>query len=271
MGRSAPIWETPANVGFVMTALRKPSAWGSLAPLRQKLLSLGVESEAELNAILGSVRLGSRVIRGEDISTAGSSPRDWAVLIDGVACLYDRLIDGSRQIYSFQYPGDFCDPSRHVLQSSTGGVSVAAVTDCSIGFIEKLALEKLIAQHPALALALWRSMVLDAGALRARLLGSRQTALQRVAHLICEQLVRLQAVGIDDALVPVSQIDLADAAALSVVHVNRTFREMQAMGLLAKAGRSMKVVDMERLTRLANFNGSYLNLPQRQSRWEIEL
>lgn len=40
-----------------------------------------------------------------------------------------------------------------------------------------------------------------------------------------------------------SQIDLADATGLSVVHVNRTIKVLQGLGVLSKAGRSMKVVD----------------------------
>lgn len=107
--------------------------------------------------------------------------------------------------------------------------------------------------------------------MRATLVSSRQTALQHVAHLLCEQLVRQAAAGIDDAIIPMSQIDLADAAGLSVVHINRVFKELQGLGLLAKAGRSMRIVDRERLARLANFDGSYLDMPKLILGWDVTL
>ena len=205
--------------------------------------------------------MGRRLERGDDILAAGHLPRHSTVLIEGVACLYERLIDGSRQIYSFQYPGDFCDLSRQVLQVTATDLAVAAVTDCLIGYIEHRLLEQMLERYPALGLALWRTSVIEAGALRARLLSHRQTALQRVAHLLCEQLARQAAVGDAASTIPISQIDLADAVGLSIVHINRTFKELQSMGLLTKDGRSMKVVNRTGLARLAGLlDGPYLDM-----------
>jgi hypothetical protein len=66
-------------------------------------------------------------------------------------------------------------------------------------------------------------------------------------------------------------MDLADAAGLSIVHVNRTFRELRRMNILSKEGRTNKVVDRERLVILAGFDGNYLNMPQLLSYWEVKL
>jgi hypothetical protein len=100
----------------------------------------------------------------------------------------------------------------------------------------------------------------------------RQPALQRVAHLLCEHLARQEAVGMDDsATIPLSQMDVADAAGLSIVHVNRTFKELRRLGLLSKQGRAMKVVNKERLVCLAGFDGSYLNMPQLLSHWQLKI
>src|SRR6185295_7448779 len=87
----------------------RASARQALGPLMQKLRSLGVDSATELDAVVGriKVRAGSR--RGEDIIACGRSPMHSTLLLDGVACLYERLRDGTRQIYAFQYSGDFCD------------------------------------------------------------------------------------------------------------------------------------------------------------------
>ena len=256
-----------------MTGLLKRSGPEAFGPLVRKLRSLGgVKSDAELDAVLDRVKVRAGASRGEDIIAPGSAPRHSTVLMEGVACLYERLKDGNRQIYAFQYPGDFCDLHQHVLPDSNNEVAVAALTGCSIGIIEHRDLEQLIAQYPSLGLALWRATMLEASIFRKRLLNvGRQPALQRVAHLLCEQLARREAVGVNSATIPLTQMDLADAAGLSIVHVNRTFQELRRLHILSKEGRVIKVIDRERLVCLASFDGHYLNMPQLLSHWQVKI
>ena len=256
-----------------MAGLLKRSGPEAFGPLVRKLRSLGgVESDAALDAVLARVKVRAGASRGEDIIAPGSAPRHSTVLMEGVACLYERLKDGNRQIYAFQYPGDFCDLHQHVLPDSNNEVAVAALTGCSIGIIEHSDLDQLIAQYPSLGLALWRATMLEASIFRKRLLNvGRQPALQRVAHLLCEQLARREALGINSATIPLTQLDLADAAGLSIVHVNRTFQELRRLNILSKEGRAITVVDRERLVCLASFDGHYLNMPQLLSHWQIKI
>ena len=241
-------------------------------PLIQKLRNLGVDSGTELDAVLNRIEVRAGPRRGEDIVAPGGSPRHSTLLLEGVACLYERLPDGNRKIYAFQYAGDFCDLHRHVLPETNNEVAVAAMTDCSIGIIEHKDLEQLIAQYPSLGLALWRASMLEASIFCKRLLNvGRQPALQRVAHLLCEQLARREAVGINSASIPLSQMDLADAAGLSIVHVNRTLQELRRLNILSKEGRTIKVADRERLAGLAGFDGNYLNMPQLLSHWHVKI
>jgi CRP-like cAMP-binding protein len=185
--------------------------------------------------------------------------------------LYERLKDGSRQIYAFQYSGDFCDSHQHLLPESNDGVAVAAMTGCSIGIIEHKDLEQLLARYPSLGLALWRASMLEASIFRKRLLNvGRQPALQRVAHLLCEQLARREAVGINNGTIPLTQVDLADAVGLSIVHINRVFQELRRLNIL-KEGRTIKVADREQLVCLAGFDGNYLNMPELLSRWQVKI
>lgn len=243
-----------------------------LGSLRQKLISLGVESNEELEAVLNRVTVRACTGPAEDIIAPGKSPRHLTVLLRGVANLYERLADGSRQIYAFQYPGDFCDLHRHVLPETNNEVAVAAVTVCSTGIIDHDDLELLITRCPSLGRALWRATMLEASIFQKRLLNvGRQPALQRVAHLLCEQLARQAAVGVHTATIPLSQIDVADATGLSIVHVNRVFKELQRLGFLSKQGRTMKVTNREQLVRFGGFDGSYLNMPQQLSRWRLEI
>src|ERR1044071_525842 len=258
--------------GLHRTSLLKRSGRQAFGPLIQKLRSLGLDKDTELDAILNRIKVRAGTRRGEDFIASGRSARHSTVLLEGVACLYERLQDGNRQIYAFQYPGDFCDLHQHVLPETNNEVAVAAITDCSLGIIEHKDLEQLIAQHPSLGLALWRASMLEASIFRKRLLNvGRQPALQRVAHLLCEQLARRESVGINSATIPLAQMDLADAAGLSIVHVNRVFQELRRLNILSKEGRTINVVDRERLVGLASFDGNYLNMPQLLSHWQVKI
>lgn len=246
----------------------EPRGFGHLS---QKLKRLGL-NKSEINAVLKRVWVTPVSRRSEDFVAPGHSPTHSTVLLEGVACLYERLTDGSRQIFAFQYPGDFCDLNRHVLPKSKNEVAVAAITRCSVGMISHGDLEHLMSQYPTLATAMWRASILEASMVRQHLLSvGRRPALQRIAHLLCEQMARQEAVGIHDAPTPLSGADLADAAGLSIVHVSRTFKELQRLGLLAKEGRSMKVVDKAQLASLAGFDGDYLDMPQLLSDWQDEI
>jgi len=66
-------------------------------------------------------------------------------------------------------------------------------------------------------------------------------------------------------------MDRADAAGLSIVHVNRTLQELRRLNILSKEGRTIQVVDRERLAGLAGFDGNYLNMPQLLSNWQVKI
>ena len=58
----------------------------------------------------------------------------------------------------------------------------------------------------------------------------------------------------------VTQADLADATGLSTVHVNRTSQELRSTNLIWLTGRSLKLLDLERLMQVALFHVDYLHL-----------
>jgi hypothetical protein len=99
----------------------------------------------------------------------------------------------------------------------------------------------------------------------------RGTALERVAHLLCEQLVRREAVGIHAPQLPFSQIDVADAAGLSVVHVNRTIQTLRGLNVLSRGNHAIEVVDRNQLEKIAGFDGRYLSMPKLASKWAVQI
>ena len=205
--------------------------------------------------------------RGQTIVGRTGLVKHFTVLLEGVACFSTQHEDGGRQIHAFHYPGDFLGLHGFLFPQSAEFSEVQALTSCSIGTIDRDELEREIQRHPALGRALWQAAMTEASIFRQRLVVTRRPALQRVAHLLCEQLARL---GIDEGVIPLSQIDIADAAGLSVVHTNRIFQELRQLGVLSKQ-RLIEVVDKERLQELAAFDGRYLDLSESLSRWDLRI
>jgi CRP-like cAMP-binding protein len=247
----------------------RPTCPTAIASLTLKFKSVGIETDA-LDALVRFLRRRPSILAGDDIIENARSAGYSTLLLAGVACMYKRLDGGSRQIYSFQYPGDFCDLFRYVLPERDEDMAVQALTECSVAIIDYADLEPLLAQHAQLGLALWRTTILESSILRERLSSARRgSALQSVASLICEQLARREAIGLAGSVVPITQIDVADAAALSIVHVNRTIQTLRRLNVLCRTNHAIEVADKEQLARIAGFDGRYLNMPQLVSGWRM--
>jgi CRP-like cAMP-binding protein len=226
-----------------------------------------VTGSGNLNPFRKLVKARRVLDRGQTIVGGTGLVKHFTVLLEGVACFSTQHSDGGRQIHAFYHPGDFLGLHDSLFPRSAEFSEVQASTTCSVGTIDRDVLEREIEHHPALGRALWQAAMTEASILRQRLVVTRRPALQRVAHLLCEQLARLE---IDEGVIPLSQIDVADAAGLSVVHTNRIFQELRQLGLLSKQ-RVVEVVDKERLQELAAFDGGYLNLGESLFRWDLRI
>ena len=97
----------------------------------------------------------------------------------------------------------------------------------------------------------------------------RREAYARMAHLFCELVTRLGAVGLAPDLtcdLPMTQPELADALGITSVHVNRTVRDLRAAGLIALRGRRLTVNDWAGLQEAAEFDPTYLHLRDAETR-----
>ena len=70
---------------------------------------------------------------------------------------------------------------------------------------------------------------------------------------------------------PFSQIDIADAVGLSVVHVNRTIQTLRVQNVLSEVKRAIEVVDRKTLARIAKFDSRYLDMPKLLSKWAVQI
>lgn len=226
-------------------------------PLIRKLDQLGSLSDAEKQA-LTSFPLNVRPIGGDlDLICAGDHPSDCQLILEGFVYRYKTIEDGRRQIVSFHIPGDIVDLNSLLLGQMDH--NVATLTQVKVAAIPHAILLEWMRNHPHFARLLWRDTLIDASIFREWVLNvGRRSATERIAHLLCEVVTRLRAVGLECDL-PITQAKLADATGLSAVHVNRTVQELQGDGLIELSGKMVAMLDWERLKRTAGFDPGYLH------------
>jgi CRP-like cAMP-binding protein len=121
----------------------------------------------------------------------------------------------------------------------------------------------LFAEQPQLAYLFWRDTLIDAAVFREWMVGiGRRSAFKRIAHLFCEMVVRMQAVGLSSNYaieLPLTQADIADALGLSTVHVNRTLQEIRRAGLIKFDRGKLVAADWPGLRQAGEFEQSYLH------------
>ncbi len=215
-------------------------------------------AEALLKAVVNTrtVEPRSNVLREGDVPTVAH------VLLEGHTYRYRLLRDGRRQITALLIPGDVCDLA--AVMQGRANYSVVAVTSCVLGELPANAIADPTTADPDLARALWRRLLRDEAISREWLvnMGCR-TALERVAHLICEIRVRLQAVGLtkgDAFKMQLTQAELADLLGLSTVHINRTLKHLRETGLVDFSKSTMSILNVPALEKVADFDPTYLEM-----------
>jgi CRP-like cAMP-binding protein len=226
------------------------------APLIGKLARFVELTAAEREYLTGLQDDFFRVHDGMDIITSGNAYRCVFVLNHGMAIRYKVLHDGRRQILNLVLPGDFIGFPGCLFDSSLFSVaSLGETTACAIAFSE---LFTLFQRHPRIAAAMFWLVGHDAALFAEHLVGvGRQSAYERVAHLLLELLTRLQMAGLADErsyCMPLTQELIADALGLSVPHVNRTLRRLREDGLISLEGSRLTCQDLPALARLADFD-----------------
>jgi CRP-like cAMP-binding protein len=198
----------------------------------------------------------------QDIVRIGDRPTQACLLVAGYIFGYKLTDQGKRQIVGVHVPGDI--PDLQSLHLDVLDLSIATFSPCTVGFIQHTDLRRVCDRHPRIAAALWRETLVDASISREWLLNvGRRDAYPRMAHLLCEFMARLKAVGLatDSSFdLPITQVELADAVGTSTVHANRVLQSLRADGLIRTRGSQVIVPDWEKLKAAGQFDPLYLHL-----------
>ena len=237
------------------------SAECELTPQFERLGCAGAPSERERLAIADTVEGFHDVTARTAIVRLDDELSESALLVDGFVSRQREVEEGRRQILGLHVPGDFVD--LHGLLLGRLDHDVVALSPARIACASHRRLRAVIADLPELARKLWFVSAVDAAMHRQWLTNLSRPAVERVAHLFCELHARLTVVGrVRDGsyALPLTQADLADATALTPVHVNRTLRHLREQGLVNFRGGRVCVGDLAALTRVARFDPGYLYL-----------
>lgn len=228
----------------------------------RKLESVFILKNDERQAINNLLISTLALTTDQDIVRVGDQPSRCFLIAEGFACAYKLTGDGKRQILALYVPGDI--PDLQSLHLKSLDISLASISPCKLGFIEHADMHRLCESYPRLAGAFWRETLVQASISREWLLNiGQRDSYSRIAHLLCELLVRLKVVGLADYQkfeLPITQVELADATGITEVHMNRTLQMLRADGLVITAKTHFTVPDWQKLVEAGEFDPFYLHL-----------
>jgi CRP-like cAMP-binding protein len=132
------------------------------------------------------------------------------------------------------------------------------------------ALRDLAFRNPAIGMAMWYETLVEGSIFREWVLNiGRRDARTRIGHLLCEFALRLEVADLGRQTsyeLPITKEQLADAVALTPVHVNRTLMKLEQEGLITRTKRMITIVDWKELVKVADFEPHYLHLERQNFR-----
>jgi CRP-like cAMP-binding protein len=236
---------------------------GGLRPLVRKLSNWVALDKDDEDAILALPYTARQLAHSQYVVREGDVPTHTCLVVSGFAIRHKIVGDGGRQIINIHMAGDMADLQNSLL--AIADHNVQALTPMTAAFIPRQAIMELAFARPSVGRALWLETLVEGSISREWIANvGRRDARTRIAHLLCEFAMRLEAVGLGEQCnyqLPMTQEQIADTVGLTSVHVNRTLQNLDAEGLIDRSKRSVIIADWKRLAESGDFNPTYLHLP----------
>jgi CRP-like cAMP-binding protein len=238
-----------------------PAALEPSSPLSgTRLLMSHFLSRDEQHA-LDAVAEPARTVRPNvDLVREGEGAESLFVITRGWACRYATTREGGRQFPALVVPGDIGNLDSLMFDRIDYGVRT--LTEATVVALPRQRALELMAQPPGIAQTfVWLGLVENANLSEWALSLGRRSAEERLAHLICELSVRLDAERENTSTFgfPLTQEQIADTLGLTSVHVNRMLQHLRGQGLVSTENRVMTIPDVARLRQVAGFDPRYLH------------
>lgn len=219
-------------------------------------------SDEEREAVLSLPGEFMMVDANQDLVRLGEVVAQTCLVVDGVMGRFGQTRQGDRQISAFYIPGDM--PDLHSFVVPRASWALVGLTRSRVFRVPHAAIRTVTERYPAIAQAFWRDCTIDAAGTTEWMLNvGRRDARGRTAHLLCEMALRFQQIGQFEGLsfpFPVTQLHLADALALTPVHVNRTLGALKRANVVTLSKRVVTIHNWAALQAEADFDASYLHM-----------
>lgn len=265
-GRDISGLPPPRSVAIQRPTIVPASGAGTGHPARlagSRLAASAFLSPGERQA-LEDAAAPARTLRPDvDLVREGTQGDDLFIIVEGWACRYLTTEQGGRQLSALLLPGDLANLDSLMFGRLDYGVRT--LTEVTVVTVPRDWALALTVQHPGIArsftwLALLENVVLTKWI---QSLG-RRSAKMRLAHLLCELSVRLDAEqdNTSSFKLPLTQEHIADVLGLTAVHVNRVLQELRAERMVSTRYRRVILPDVARLRRSCGFDPRYLHMEQ---------
>lgn len=229
-----------------------------------RIRSRSLLSDEEFAAISRMVESGEMQDVEGDFVQPGSQNETACLVVEGLVGRFAQQPDGARHIVALHIPGDMAD--LHSTVASTITWALRAMTPGKILRVRHERILEVANRYPAVAVAFWRDCVVDMTIISQSVVNiARKDAMARVAHILCEMMLRYRVNGDVSGNrfpFPITQADMADALGLTPIHLNRVLQRLKEEGLATKDRGTVTIHDWDQLVEIATFDPGYLQLEQ---------
>ncbi len=190
---------------------------------------------------------------GTPILMEGSNAPQLYTALRGMGLRYKTLPDGRRQVINLIFPGDFIGLQAGVMAEMSH--SVEATTNMTLCVFDRTEFYDWFSANPTRAFDLtWLAAAQEHFLGEALTTLGQRSAVGSIAWALLKVFLRGEALGLakgGSMPFPYRQQDLADALGLSLVHTNKTLKQIRERQLAVWSDRVLQIHDRGELARLA--------------------
>jgi CRP-like cAMP-binding protein len=171
----------------------------------------------------------------------------------GILSKFKTDSSGRRQIVALRFSGEGILP-----RDGPAPYGLQAIVRSEVMIGRAADFDPIVDAHPEIHRFFWRLIQRNEAIGYEWLVNcGRRDSTARVAHLLCETAVRLNA---DDRHMvnPFTQQQIADMTGQTSVNVNRVLADMERQGLIRRHGREIEFTDWSEMRRIGSFEPQYL-------------
>ena len=183
-------------------------------------------------------------------------PRDEVMFVrSGLISKFKVDSSGRRQIVALRFPGEGILP-----RDGTSSYGIQAIVPSEVLIGTATDFNSIVDKHPEMHKFFWHLTQRNEAIGYEWLVNcGRRDSTARVAHLLCETVVRSHVNVPDQPLHnPFTQQQIAEITGQTSVNVNRVMADLERQGLIERTGRDIAFKDWSEMRRVASFQPAYL-------------